>query len=84
MLILIMDIALIAGPMLIASMIKFYTFESMIAAGCCMGAQGGAGSLAVLGAAKRMDLLPYSQITCRIGGGLVLIVAAPIFLAFVR
>ncbi|WP_148553428.1 2-hydroxycarboxylate transporter family protein [Spiroplasma eriocheiris] len=83
-LILLMDVALILGPMLLANLIKFYTLESMIAAGCCMGAQGEAGSLAVLGAAKRMDLLPYSQITCRIGGGIVLIVAAPIFLVFTQ
>ena len=81
-LILIMDFALVAGPFIAAKLIKFYALESMITAGCCMGAQGGTGTLAVLGASKRLELLPYSQITCRIGGGIILIIAAPIFMAF--
>lgn len=82
--ILLMDFGLILGPLLLAKLIKFYTLESMIAAGCCMGAQGGAGALAVLSASKRMDLVPYSQITARIAGGLVLVAAAPLFTAFVN
>lgn len=77
--IIIMDLMLLIGPWIFSGLLRTYPFESIITAGMCMGAQGGAGSIATLSAAKRMELLPYSQITCRIAGSLILVIASPIF-----
>lgn len=56
-----------------------HTIEASIAAGLCMANRGGSGDLEVLGASKRMALYPYSQISSRIGGGLVLFLAGYLF-----
>ncbi|NIZ19170.1 2-hydroxycarboxylate transporter family protein [Entomospira culicis] len=55
---------------------KFYFVESAISAGLCMANRGGSGDLAVLGAAKRMSLMSFAQISSRLGGGIVLILAS--------
>ncbi|KAJ3632085.1 hypothetical protein Zmor_024802 [Zophobas morio] len=69
-------IGAIAGPMLTAKIFKFNQIESTIAAGLCMTAQGGAGGIAVLGASNRMELMPYAQITSRIAGSVILVLAS--------
>lgn len=70
------------GPLLVARMLKFNAVEAAVSAGLCMTAQGGSGAIACLGASNRMELMPYSQITCRIAGSVVLIFAALAFSAF--
>lgn len=59
--------------------VGFYPIESAVTAGLCMTNMGGAGDLAVLGAAKRMELISYAQISSRIGGAIVLLIASVVF-----
>lgn len=61
---------------------KFYFVESAISAGLCMANRGGSGDLAVLGAAKRMDLISFAQISSRLGGGIILVIAS-IFMSLI-
>ncbi|NQY89689.1 MAG: 2-hydroxycarboxylate transporter family protein [Colwellia sp.] len=67
------------GTGLTAKLFKCYPIEAAISAGLCMANRGGSGDLEVLGAAKRMELFPYSQISSRIGGGIVLMLAGYLF-----
>ena len=67
------------GAALSARLFNFYPIEAGIAAGLCMANRGGSGDLEVLGASKRMALYPYSQISSRIGGGIVLFLAGYLF-----
>lgn len=69
----------VLGTGLSARIFKFYPIEASITAGLCMANRGGSGDLEVLGASRRMELFPYSQISSRIGGGIVLILAGYLF-----
>ena len=69
----------VVGTMLFGGLVGFYPVESAITAGLCMANMGGAGDLAVLGAAKRMELMSYAQISSRIGGAIVLLLGSLIF-----
>lgn len=69
----------IIGSGVFGYLVGFYPIESAITAGLCMANMGGAGDLAVLGAAKRMELMSYAQISSRIGGAIVLLVGSFIF-----
>lgn len=69
----------VIGSALFGMMVGFFPVESAITAGLCMANMGGAGDLAVLGAAKRMNLMSYAQISSRIGGALVLLLGSLIF-----
>ncbi|RDY26016.1 citrate:sodium symporter [Romboutsia weinsteinii] len=60
-------------------LVGFYPIETAITAGLCMANRGGSGDLAVLGAAKRMELISFAQISSRLGGGLMLIIASVVF-----
>ena len=67
------------GSGLFGMLVGFYPVESAITGGLCMSNMGGAGDLAVLGAAKRMELMSYAQMSSRIGGAIVLLIGSLIF-----
>ncbi|MEW4414130.1 2-hydroxycarboxylate transporter family protein [Clostridium sp. AN503] len=69
----------VLGTALFGLLVGFYPVECAITAGLCMANMGGAGDLAVLGAAKRMNLMSYAQISSRIGGAVVLLLGSLIF-----
>lgn len=66
----------VAGTWIVGGMLGFYKIEIAIAAGLCMANMGGSGDVATLGAADRMDLMPFSQISSRLGGALIIIIAS--------
>ncbi len=70
------------GPFLFAYLVGFYPIEASISAGLCMADRGGSGDIMVLGAAKRMNLMPYSQISSRLGGGIILVIGSILFSMF--
>lgn len=69
----------VIGAGIFGALIGFYPVESAITAGLCMANMGGAGNIAVLGAARRMDLMSYAQISPRIGGAIVLLFGSLVF-----
>lgn len=73
----------VLGSAVFGWLVGFYPIESGITAGLCMANMGGAGDLAVLGAAKRMNLMGYAQISSRIGGAIILLIGSLAF-SFLR
>lgn len=69
----------VAFIMLVAKKLKFHPIEAAITAGLCMANRGGSGDIAVLGAADRMSLISFAQISSRIGGAMMLIIGSIIF-----
>ena len=63
------------GAGIVGRMMGFYPVESAITGGLCMANMGGTGDVAVLAASKRMQLMPFAQISSRIGGAFMLILA---------
>lgn len=61
--------------LLVGRMIGFYPIEAAITGGLCMANMGGTGDVAVLSAAQRMKLMPFAQISSRLGGAVMLILA---------
>lgn len=71
------------GSAVVGRWVGFYPIESSLTAGLCMANMGGTGDVAVLSAAKRMGLMPFSQISSRIGGAFMLILASTLLKFFV-
>ena len=69
----------IIGAALGGKLFGFYPIDSAITAGLCMANRGGTGDLEVLAASNRMSLLCYAQISSRMGGGIILVIASIIF-----
>ncbi len=66
----------ILGAGFVGKLVGFFPIESSITAGLCMSNMGGTGDVAVLSAANRMKLMPFAQISSRIGGAFILILAS--------
>ncbi|MGE4282672.1 MAG: 2-hydroxycarboxylate transporter family protein [Clostridia bacterium] len=72
----------IIGSGAVGYMFGFNFVESAISAGLCMANKGGSGDIQVLTAGKRLELMSYAQISSRIGGGIILVIAGFIFTLF--
>jgi Na+/citrate or Na+/malate symporter len=66
----------ILGAGAVGRLVGFYPIDSAITAGLCMSNMGGTGDVAVLSAAERMELMPFAQISSRIGGAFILILSS--------
>ena len=71
------------GAGLVGRLVGFYPIESAITAGLCMANMGGTGDVAVLSAAKRMNLMPFAQISSRLGGAFILLLSGLLVTVFV-
>ncbi|MDR2423082.1 MAG: 2-hydroxycarboxylate transporter family protein, partial [Deltaproteobacteria bacterium] len=69
-------IGAIIGAGFVGKLVGFFPIESAITGGLCMANMGGTGDVAVLSAAKRMELMPFAQISSRIGGAFMLILSS--------
>lgn len=78
-----MALAIVVGAVIgsgvVGYLVGFYPVDTALTAGLCMANRGGSGDLACLGAAKRMDLMAYTQLSSRLGGAIVLIIASFVF-----
>ncbi|MGI5065085.1 2-hydroxycarboxylate transporter family protein [Treponema putidum] len=75
-LVLLVIIGAIIGAGLIGKLVGFYPIEAAITAGLCMANMGGTGDVAVLTASKRMELMPFAQISSRLGGAFIILLAS--------
>jgi Na+/citrate or Na+/malate symporter len=62
-------LTLVLTGLVVAKRLNMYPIDTAIVNGCHSGL-GGTGDIAILTAANRMQLLPYAQISTRIGGAL--------------
>ena len=75
-------IGAIIGSAFVGKLVGFYPIDAAVTAGLCMANRGGSGDIAVLGAANRLELISYAQLSSRVGGGIVLIIASFFFSFF--
>ena len=75
-------IGAVIGAGAVGRLVGFYPVEAAITAGLCMANMGGTGDVAVLMASKRMELMPFAQISSRLGGAFIILLASvlvPVF-----
>lgn len=66
----------VIGSAIVGKLVGFYPIEAAITAGLCMANMGGTGDVAVLTAAHRMELMPFAQISSRLGGAFIILLAS--------
>lgn len=64
------------GAFFVGKLVGFYPVEAGITAGLCMANMGGTGDVAVLSASDRMELMPFAQISSRLGGAVILLLGS--------
>jgi Na+/citrate or Na+/malate symporter len=74
-------LTLIATGFFVARFVRLYPIEAAIVNACHSG-QGGTGDVAILGAANRMQLMPFAQVATRIGGAITVTLALGAFHQF--
>jgi len=66
--------AMIASGFFVGLWLKMYPVEAAIVTACHSGL-GGTGDVAILSASNRMGLMPFAQISTRIGGAIMIVIA---------
>ena len=66
----------VIGAGLVGRLVGFYPIEAAITSGLCMANMGGTGDVAVLMASNRMELMPFAQISSRLGGAVIILMAS--------
>lgn len=66
--------SLMGTAFVVARWVKMYPIDAAVVIGCHSG-QGGTGDIAILTAANRMSLMPFAQISTRIGGAVTVTLA---------
>jgi malate:Na+ symporter len=74
-------LAIVASGFLIGRVMKMYPVESAIVTACHSGL-GGTGDVAILTASNRMELMPFAQISTRIGGAAMVVLATLLLKVF--
>jgi len=67
-------LAMLSSGFFLAKFMNMYEIESSIVTGCHSGL-GGTGDVAILSSANRMELMPFAQISTRIGGACMVVIA---------
>lgn len=67
-------LAMIASGFYVGRLLNMYPIEAAVVTACHSGL-GGTGDVAILGAADRMGLMAFAQISTRVGGALMIVVA---------
>jgi malate:Na+ symporter len=67
-------LAMITSGFFVGKLMNMYPVEAAIVTGCHSGL-GGTGDVAILSAANRMELMPFAQISTRIGGACMIVIA---------
>jgi len=67
-------LSMIASGFYVAKYVKMYPIESAIVTACHSGL-GGTGDVAILSAANRMELMPFAQVSTRLGGACMVVIA---------
>lgn len=67
-------LAMVASGFFVGFLMNMYPVESGIVTACHSGL-GGTGDVAILSAASRMEMMPFAQISTRIGGAAMVVLA---------
>jgi len=67
-------LSMIASGFYVAKYVKMYPIESAIVTACHIGL-GGTGDVAILSASNRMELMPFAQVSTRLGGACMVVIA---------
>ncbi|WP_017193287.1 2-hydroxycarboxylate transporter family protein [Vaccinium witches'-broom phytoplasma] len=67
---------------IVGNKMGYYPVQASIAGGLCANSIGGVGNLAILEASDSFELMPYAQISTRIGGDLVVVIASIFYPVF--